>query len=315
MSLGASYEYYHLKPIFQSLRKTGYQGDFVFFYHDLTRQTIQKLSRFSFQLIPFTYQYPYIKDAKMIEYLTSEPSFTPHPKTLRYLLYNAYLKANLDRYESIFIADCRDLVFQRSPFDDFKPVSLHCFQEVTNEHIGSNYFNSMWIREAFGEDTLTKLSYKPILCSGTTFGSISHMINYTETMIKTIKIVKDKGCKDQGIHNYILHTNQIKDAVLHADDAGPVSTISTFKPLIKIRLNAGKEVLGVDAKPVNIVHQYDRYFPLLWKHDKRGFFVKKWNLIKQFLLAIKKSRKIKKQHLSNLQSIIFDKMIRHYQWD
>ena len=315
MTLGASYQYYHLKPMFETLASTGYQGDFVFFYTDLSPKTLKKLEKYPYTLIPYNYQYPYVDDGKIIEVLTEAPDFTPHPKTLRYLLYNAYLKAYNDKYDKVFIGDCRDLVFQKAPFEGFELSGLHCFEEDRVERIGTNFFNSLWIKEAFGEQTLLEIAEKPIICSGTTYGSLLAMIDYTELMIETIKKVRDHGCKDQGIHNYLIHTNKLPNVMLHQDDNGPVSTLSLFKPYGSIRINDKLLVIDQTDNVINIVHQYDRHWGLLWKYNKRAFIKKKVDYLKQFLLAIKKNRKISRLYLSNLRSIFMDPMVKKYDWD
>ncbi len=314
MSLGASYKYHHLEPLFRSLKHTGYSDHFVFFYDDLAGSTIEKLKRFGFTLIPYTCSYPYVKDPIIEQYLADQPDFTPHPKTLRYFLYNAYLRAYRNTYQNVFIGDCRDLVFQKQPFDDFMLEGLHCFAEDNSQSIGSNQFNSQWIREAFGEEVLNQIANKPIICSGTTYGNIESMVDYTNLMIEQIKRVKDRGCKDQGIHNYLIHTGKISDVSIHSDDSGSVSTLSTFKAYDKIKLNQEMNVLDLNGSVIPIVHQYDRHWKLLWKHNKRDYFEKRKNLVKQFLLAVSKQG-LKKSYLTNLRMIFTEKMLRKYDWN
>lgn len=313
LTLASSYNFKQLKPFFYTLFSTNFSGDVVLFSHLLSQETTKRIKAFGVKIIPFNPEYPYFDDAELAA-LVENPNQHLSPNSLRYLLYSAYIKKNGEKYANIIHSDIRDVVFQKQPFAT-NLKGLHCFLEDSSTNIIQNEFNKYWIEHGFGIDVLHQIGNNCISCSGFTLSSIQEFTVYLDLMLKYILEIPNVGGMDQGIHNYLIYTGQLPNLHVIKDDEGPVSTISSFKPESKIRLNARKEVLGVDERPVNIVHQYDRYFPLLWKHDKRGFFVKKWNLIKQFLLAIKKSRKIKKQHLSNLQSIIFDKMMRRYQWD
>ena len=299
--------------MFKSLYRTSFNGHFVFFHNSLSNQTIKQLSKFNFTLIEFMYDYPYINNPKIAEHIPKEPNFTPHPKTLRYFLYLAYIRAHHDQFSKIFICDSRDLIFQKNPFQKIEISNLLFCAESKEETIGSNFFNSLWIREAFGHDVLEKLSDKTIICSGTTYGTPQGMVDYLYKMVDLIKKVKDQGCKDQGIHNYLIHTNSIKDFSIVDDDKGPVSTISTFKPHQYIYINDKKQVTNCSGDVLNVVHQFDRHWKLLKKHSPRDYFSKKLDYFKQYLLAIKKS-KFRKFYWQNLRSILFDPVVKKYKW-
>ena len=134
-------------------------------------------------------------------------------------------------------------------------------------------------------------------------------------MTNEISQFENLGGLDQGIHNYLIYTSKIKDVRIIKDDSEMLSTISSHKPLSEIRLSKNNEVLNKDGNPVSVVHQYDRYWSLLWKYNKRAFFNKKIDYCKQFLLAIKKNKKVSRLYLSNLKSIFLDPMVKKYNWD
>ena len=312
-SLGASYKYHHLKPLFKTLKNTGYKGRFVFFYNDMDAHVVNRLAKFGFELIPFSYEYPYLKDETITQFVTAAPNFQPHPKTLRYILYEAFLKANADQFDKICVCDSRDVVFQNPPFKGLKLDGVHCALEDKSQTICTNYFNSLWIKSAFGNEVLNQIADKPIICSGTTVGTTHNILTYLGQMIETIKVVKDQGCKDQGIHNYLIHSGKVDHVVLHPDDEGPFTTLSSFKEDEMIIIEKGK-VLGKNHNVVNILHQYDRYWKLLWKYNRQDYIDRKWNYFKQFCKACLVSRKIKWRYVSNLKIILFGKMVEKFDW-
>lgn len=123
------------------------------------------------------------------------------------------------------------------------------------------------------------------------------------------------GGLDQGIHNFLIYTSKIKDLRIVKDDSAMLSTISSHKPISEIRLSKYNEVLNKDGNPVSVVHQYDRHWGLLWKYNKRAFIRKKVDYCKQFLLAVKRNKKISRSYLTNLRSIFLDPMVSRYDWD
>ena len=231
-------------------------------------------------------------------------------------MYLAYLKAFKDKYENVMLTDVRDVIFQKDPFDFEINNRIYSFLEDKSQKIKDNYYNALWINEAFGKEAFNNIGNNYIICSGVTIGTYQPMVEYLEKLTHyVIDVVKDKGCKDQGIHNYIIYTDQIKDIELIPDDEGAVSTISTHKPIDNIRLNKAKYVKCKQGRIINIVHQYDRHWGLLWKYSKRDYLKRRTDLFKQFLLAVVKAKKLKRSHLKNLWSILFSPMLKKYKWE
>ncbi len=289
----------------------------VFFVSDTDGPTLAKLRKYPIKLIQFTYDYPYLPAyLEVAEHVSAPISFVPHPKTIRYILYLAYLKAHKDEYENVMVSDVRDVIFQKDPFDFEVGDKIYGYLEDKHQQIKNNYFNSVWIKEAFGNEALDSIGEKPIICSGITIGSYLPMVDYLEKLTDyIINVVKDQGCKDQGIHNYLIHTNQIEHIKLVPDDEGAVSTISSYKPISNVALNNDELVINNRGQVINVVHMYDRHWQLLWKYNKRYYFERKIVLLKRFVWAVQRAKRLKRSYLKNLRSILFSPMWRLYDWD
>lgn len=281
----STYPLYYVKPFFASLKKSGYNGAVVIFTNTIDRSTENYLNELNILVIPYSNTWPYIQDQALAEHIPQcdQPL---SPNSLRYLLYNAFLKANSRLHDKVLISDVRDVYFQRNPFDFPYKKGLSVFMEDTTMTIGRQEHNRYWIENGFGPTALQKLSEKPISCSGITIGDTDSMLDYFDKMIRYICSLVNIPGLDQGIHNYLLHTGSLPLAHDYTDDAGPVSTISAFKPKQAIRIENGK-VVGIHGRVINIVHQYDRCDVLLIRWNLRYFVRHKINVMKGRLYFLK----------------------------
>ena len=111
----------------------------------------------------------------------------------------------------VLIADARDLIFQRNPFDIYAPKvkGLQLYQEHVNMTT-KNWLAEWPIRECKG------VTYdEPMLCSGTTIGTRETMLEYLTLMYDEMKIwINDPKCRfningdDQSIHNYLYYSGK-----------------------------------------------------------------------------------------------------------
>ena len=139
-----------------------------------------------------------------------------HIQTARHLLYQELLERHLSMVEHILLCDVRDLFFVQDPFGHpcLGLHPLHCFME--DQLIGRCRYNSAWIEYAFGPQLLQRLAPLPISCSGTTIGSRSAIITYLGRINGIAQKLHAAGREivcglDQGIHNALLHTQQLAD--------------------------------------------------------------------------------------------------------
>lgn len=74
----------------------------------------------------------------------------------------------------------RDVIFQSNPFDftlanaSSGALSTHVIFAAEDDwvSIGSEHWNSMWIRDCYGNDVLQQLKHYTISCAGTTIGPL-----------------------------------------------------------------------------------------------------------------------------------------------
>ena len=185
----------------------------------------------------------------------------------RYEIYLDFLKKK--NYEYIFISYTRDVIFQKSPFDNVNLTKLIFFLE--DKKIGDCKHNSRWIKKLYSDKVLEKIKNKNISCSGTTIGEYNYMKKYLELMVKEINSTKyfsllnSKGT-DQGNHNYIVHNNFLLESTLLENRDGYVATLANSEPNNFIYDGFLKTLKG---KQYNVVHQYDRFCN---KSEKLNYF-------------------------------------------
>jgi hypothetical protein len=286
MGLCSGYKYSILKPLIHSLKKTGFKGDIVLFVSNLSAATLASLKEDGVSLINYIDKYPYFSpESELANYISPElkDKFLS-PNSLRYIFYQAFLKANVDKYNWVLHTDTRDVVFQKDPFKYYGEPGLYCFLEDLNCKIKDNKYNAYWIKFGFGDLVFEQMANEPISCSGVTLGSRKAFMAYLEKMINYIIQLPNTGGLDQGIHNYLIYTKQIERLNVIQDDEGPVTTLTTFKPYYKIKFNKEGLLLNNKNEILHIVHQYDRHLSLLWKFNKPAFFEKTKNLTKRRIL-------------------------------
>lgn len=120
--------------------------------------------------------------------------------TARYELYWIWSRQYHEN-SSILIVDARDAYFQSNPFDfgpnpDLGHVNLPANQQRNDEcrldlfeenfdavNIAKSQYNSRWIKTAYGQKALKKVSSKPVVCSGSTMGSQHAIEMYSIAMV------------------------------------------------------------------------------------------------------------------------------------
>lgn len=183
----------------------------------------------------------------------------------RYYKYLEFLEKN--KYNNVFLTDVRDIVFQKNPFDELpKDDFLFFFEEDRSEVIGNNTYTDYWIIQSFGDVVLNELKEKPIICSGTTFGSYKNILFYLIKMtnlLNVIKIQKPETYKiiglDQGIHNYIAYKeNELFNGFKIKENGNIVVTVGITSENNPTHIQIKDNILYLKEHYPAIVHQYDR---------------------------------------------------------
>lgn len=253
LGLAAGYHYGDVRPFLASLDHVGFTGMRVLFVSDTTRD-VDRMEAHGTTILP----------AHRREGLEDVPY-----NGLRYFLYLDFLERH-GPFERILIADVRDVIFQRHPFDYPWSDGINCTLEDQRKTVSSCPFNAHWVRQHMGTDALADIGSHPISCSGTTVGDHEGMLHYLRAMT-TLLVPPTTGERmagyDQGIHNHLIHTGQLPNVALH-DNSGPILTLAQTKG--EPPLDADGLVLNEAGNPAHIVHQYDRK-PTLFKHIRTQY--------------------------------------------
>jgi hypothetical protein len=254
-----NYKFEDLKPFVSSLRNTGYIGDILFLYQNIDLETQKQLLEYKVTLIPFTNTYPYVEEKyqKNLGTLPDEYHRDLHLFSMRYIPYYLYLKNCGKEYENIMVADIRDVLFQKDPFDFDINNNLCCFLESNQWPINKSEFNAFEIEVAFGKSELDKIGHQLISCCGTTVGPQHLIMKYLEKMIELILAGDGSIMMDQGTHNYIVWNHMVDNIKFYKNHEGPILTVGYEKKLLK---NKDGQVIDKTGRVVNVVHQYDRHF-------------------------------------------------------
>ena len=248
LGLAAGYHYGDVRPFLASLDRAAYSGDLVFFVSETTRD-LERIRAHGTQLRP----------------MERRPGLEAVPcNGLRYFLYLDYLASCAEQYERILIADVRDVVFQRDPFDYPWPDGICCTLEDRSATVGSCPFNARWVREHLGREALDAIADRPVSCSGTTVADHASMTAYLKRMTELLLPPPTGECMagyDQGVHNHLIHTGAL-DRLTLFDNAGPILTLAQTRG--EPPVNEMGEVLNEAGRPAHMIHQYDRK-PSLFK--------------------------------------------------
>ncbi len=259
-----------LQPFFLSLEKTGYRGDVCLVVGDMEPSVLEFLRARRVNLLPF--QKSYLKHkwshlatlARLFMKPWQRRRFDEqmlltyiHLHCARHVHFRAFLAECGGGYSQVMMADTRDILFQRDPFDFEMPDGLSVFLEDPGP-IGANVSNSTWIREGFGEAVLNELADKRIYCSGTIFGSPAALRDYLDQVLQIYAERKPVRTIDQATENYILYKQPPKKWRAFDNDNGPVLTMTNMKPE-RFRFNEQGLLVNTAGRVFNTLHQYDRH--------------------------------------------------------
>lgn len=277
LSIAKDYPYREIEPFLKTLKQTNFNGDFVLFCSNLSRNTIKKLNQLGVKTIEFNDKEFRQKDIHIVHY--------------RFSLFYKFLKRHISEYNQILIADIRDIVFQSNPFKYKNYGKLNFFLEGTK--IKDSGVNSLILKEAAGSKFFEKNKDNLISCAGTTIGGSKTILQYLKEMDSASK---SGDPIDQGVHNFFLYSKKIKGSKSFENFYGPVLTISGMKNKDLI-YNDKNQIIGRNGGIISIIHQYDRIPEL----------VKKFNAPKNYVIKTFDSNyiKFKRSVKKNLFSLPF----------
>jgi len=240
MTLCTGYEYSIYHRFVGSLYDTGFSGLCYIFCQESDLPNIERLR----EVFP-----------SLIGVPCDLSRFDVHMQSSRFTFIAEYLEKNQIDCDYLFICDSRDVLFQKNIEEYPLKGDLYAFEE--EQIIRNCQFNSRWINDV--ERSIQMPLYirdKPIICSGTVFVSKSSALSYLNKMSEILlngPFIKYTGC-DQGVHNYICHTNPLElDIQFSSNTDNLVNTIGYGHKEV-----SGNKIVNRLGDISYVAHQYDR---------------------------------------------------------
>lgn len=260
MGLATGYTFNDIKPFVVSLRDSGYTGHLVLFVTNISSDINKVANKYNIELIQYKIEYPYIAHKQNNSVIPTSFNKKLHLVAYRFIIYYLYLLENKNRFSNIFLADLRDIVFQKNPFDtDLNNNQIYCFlesQDILIKHDTTH--NAQWVIDTLGKDALQEIGDNYISCAGTTLGTYDAILDYLKQMVHYLLTTPSAfGC-DQAIHNYMIHKEMLKTLSLANNGEGSVLTIGRI-PHGTIKIDTHGNLLNNNGTIPNTLHQYDRH--------------------------------------------------------
>lgn len=180
------------------------------------------------------------------------------PVCARNLDYLPYLEEH--DWANVMLADTRDVVFQVNPSTEMRARSGLCVGIETPLYtLGSEFWNSRWIKAVYGARTLAELADRPVSCAGVTFGDGAAMRAYVRAMSRELLARPFRSTwhgTDQAVHNVLLWTGRLGTFHRMQSLHGPIATLNAT-PVDDLEVVDGR-LRNDDGTVVCVVHQYDR---------------------------------------------------------
>ncbi|NVM05308.1 MAG: hypothetical protein HWN67_23525 [Candidatus Helarchaeota archaeon] len=260
---------FDIKPFILSLRKSGYKGDVCFFVSEKNIQKHNYLRQYGVKLVKSKDEYPFITDISDVNNILPKLPYNKMAHVCsRFVMYYLYLSKYGKNYSKVMLTDVRDVIFQHNPFDFKFNKGLCCFLEDKRVKINTSEINTKWIREGFGEKVLAEIGHNCISCAGITIGETSKIMNYLKKMVDYLTQGGGTSINDQGVHNYLIYTNQLNDLELFENEKGPVLTLGQTKKGT-IHFNNEGLIINDNGDVFNVIHQYEAHIELFKQFYKK----------------------------------------------
>jgi hypothetical protein len=181
----------------------------------------------------------------------------------RFFIARQILESHPNVFSNVLLTDCRDVVIQQDPFE---LLSDKLVSGLEPEIIRNETYTSAWIETAYGQDILSELLDKPVICAGVTLGPTQEVKKYLTEMCNEMwrqlpRILFQDYGYDQAAHIYLSAENQIQ-LELTNNHQGLITTAG-LEPLDQMNIDFAKELVKVGDRYPAIIHQYDRHPDML----------------------------------------------------
>ena len=246
LAAAIGYDLAALIPFVRTWRQHVPSADLILFHRGLSARTRSALADLGVRLMRFP-------RSRLMRF----PRSLFAPRNLQVARYQHY-RAFLTRcsYERILLSDVGDVLFQHDPFEIAQEHPI--LFAVERKVIADCPYNSAWIDRLIGGTTeRLEINQKPIICSGTTLGTLSSIRGYldrfTQEADRYSRALGVVGI-DQGIHNLLIHLRGVSGAIDY--DEHVFATLG-YAPTNSIKIDVDR--ILVDGKAPAVVHQWDRH--------------------------------------------------------
>jgi hypothetical protein len=184
----------------------------------------------------------------------------------RYVNYLDFLSNNT-QYDHIFLADTKDVVFQKNIFENLPEEYLYLFQEESAFKVKDDpTYNAFWIYSAYGPEVLQNFLEQNVICSGTILGSYNEIMSLLKAINQEFLKIKQNSKEvfhhtilDQAVVNYLGRTMNNPNLRIksNGDIIATVGVTLDWKHSTDQVLINGPHLLLNHMEPAAI-HQYDR---------------------------------------------------------
>ena len=236
-----------LEPFVTSCKRNCPDAQIVLFIGDNSDFTRDKLTRAGIRLEKFS------TDIKGI------------PNNTRWKIILDFLERCGDEYETIFVTDTRDVIFQGNLFAAFDDCKNWLGFATELDDLGGtltgNRINYNWLVECFGKAETDKLVDQKVICSGTIIGSSHELKTFCRELWRILEPKVAEGIFDQAAANWLVYNGRVP--VENIFDIGVDHGEIYTNGLIKDNKIRGDKILRGDGGVPEVVHQYDRHENLI----------------------------------------------------
>ncbi len=238
MGMWTTLPFDRLELFLGSLRNTSFDGDVCIFVDDVPPSLVSNLRSYGV----------------IVERASPFHMSRLGPQVSRFFNYLGFLSRHAYRYDNVFVSDLRDVVFQDDPFEHPLPADVGFAQE--RHPIGTCPSTGSWIKAMYGDAMVHHLRDFSVSCSGTTFGTVTGMLEYLTTMAyEFCRLGKPLlSGWDQGVHNYVVRMRPPFNSYFDATD----SIVATLHYMPNDSLRMTQFGVLIDERRVPVVHQWDR---------------------------------------------------------
>ncbi len=160
-------------------------------------------------------------------------------------------------WTGLFVADTRDIIFQKDITEALPSTGLNVFEEDGGMTIGSCPYNSLWIELGYGPEVLKAMNEWSISCVGTTCGARPEMLGYLDRLSAEVQRLQPRTRRpqDQAAHNWLIRF-ELKPTI-YPNEVGEVYTVG-YIPRGSVRI-VNEQIVNVAGQVPAVIHQWDRH--------------------------------------------------------